>query len=119
MRLIDADALDEWLSVRMIRFHALGKKQVAEDYNFMRTVLDAAPTIKLPGWIPVEEELPEDDGVYLVTTTTGAVTTARFYAEKIFPRKNYQPEPYRRGASWSKNRNVTHWMPLPTPPKEE
>lgn len=61
-------------------------------------------------WVSVEDELPARDGIYLVYTTRGSVTTAHFYAEKIFR------DDYKRKASWQGNRNVTHWMPLPAPP---
>lgn len=70
-------------------------------------------------WIPVSERLPERSGTYLVTTTSGAVTTARFYEEATFPQTHYRSYEWHRKASWSRNRNVTHWMPLPEPPKEE
>ena len=69
-------------------------------------------------WIPVTERLPEKDGTYIVRTTTGAVTTARFYTAQTYPPTNYRPYSYNRSAQWSHNRNVTHWMPLPEPPKE-
>ena len=42
---IDANALDAELETLMVRFAALGRKKVAEDYNFVRTVLDNAPTV--------------------------------------------------------------------------
>lgn len=45
MKLIDADALDGKLDALMKRYAAQGRKQVAEDYNFVRTVLMTAPTI--------------------------------------------------------------------------
>ena len=67
-------------------------------------------------WIPVGERLPKEDGVYLVRTTTGAVTTARFYAFKSFPATKHLPAVH-RNAAWQTNRNVTHWMPLPEPPQ--
>ena len=77
---------------------------------------------KTPGeelaWIPVTERLPEEDGSYLVRTAPGTVTTARFYAFKSFPATKYLPACH-RNAAWQSNRNVTHWMPLPTPPKGE
>ena len=57
--------------------------------------------------------------VDLVRTTSGAVTTARFYPERTFPPTHYRPTEYVREAGWSRNRHVTHWMPLPEPPKEE
>lgn len=45
MRLIDADALNEKLEALMQRYTAQGRKEVAEDYNFVMTVLMTAPTI--------------------------------------------------------------------------
>ena len=45
MRLIDADALDLRLEVLMIRYMSLGRQGVAEDYNFVRTVISSAETI--------------------------------------------------------------------------
>lgn len=45
MRLIDADALDSRLEVLMIRYMSLGRQGVAEDYNFVRTVISVAETI--------------------------------------------------------------------------
>jgi hypothetical protein len=70
------------------------------------------------GWIPTSLGLPEKDGSYIVRTTTGAVTTAHFYSAKVFPPTHYRPSEYRSTAKWQTNRNVTHWMPLPEPPKE-
>ena len=64
-------------------------------------------------WVSVEDELPARDGVYLVFTTRGSVTTAHFYAEKTFS------DGHRKSANWQGNRNVTHWMPLPAPPGKD
>ena len=69
-------------------------------------------------WISVKERLPEKEGSYIVRTKTGAVTTARFYDERTFSETHYLPKEYTRKAAWSRNRDVTHWMPLPEPPKE-
>lgn len=74
--------------------------------------LEALPTITPPNeWVSVEDELPARDGVYLVFTTRGSVTTAHFYAEKTFS------DGYRKSANWQGNRKVTHWMHLPAPPE--
>ena len=54
-------------------------------------------------WIPVTEWLPEKPGIY-------AVWTARGFGNHLSA-SNWD------GESWSLC--VTHWMPLPTPPKEE
>ena len=45
MRLIDADALSKIMEIMMVRCQALQKKQAAQDYNFVITVLDTAPTV--------------------------------------------------------------------------
>ena len=70
-------------------------------------------------WVPVALGfLPEEEGTYLVRTKTGAVTTARFYTAKTFPATRKGASEVHRKAAWSSNRHVTHWMPLPEPPKE-
>ena len=45
MRLIDADALDLRLEALMKRYMSLGRQGVAEDYNFVRTVISVEETI--------------------------------------------------------------------------
>lgn len=45
MRLIDADALDNELEALKVRFKALGRDNVVDDYNFVQTVLLTAPTV--------------------------------------------------------------------------
>lgn len=91
--------------------------------EFARKLIDHAKPVtdnNVGGkWIPVTLRLPEKDGTYIVRTTTGAVTTARFYTAQTYPPTNYRPYSYNRSAQWSHNRNVTHWMPLPEPPKGE
>ena len=64
-------------------------------------------------WIPVSERLPEADKNVLVCTIHGSFKVARC---------NF----YKNGTevSWATNdglgeRAITHWMPLPEPPKEE
>ena len=61
---------------------------------------------------------PKEDGTYLVQTTTGTITTARFYAFKSFPATKHLPACH-RSASWQSNRNVVKWTYLPQPPKGE
>lgn len=60
---------------------------------------------KQSGWISVEERLPEREGMYLVYTYKGAIKFGDFrsyYAKNDNPQFDYY---------------VTHWMPLPEPPK--
>ena len=69
-------------------------------------------------WIPVTERLPEEDGWYLVYTTPNrehkSINKARFC--KGFEWDNFTPRWCGAGGHWA---NVTHWMPLPEPPKGE
>lgn len=59
-------------------------------------------------WIPVTERLPEKDGWYLVSD--GFISwTAMFLGEKTVWAGNFK-----FGLT-----GITHWMPLPEPPKEE
>ena len=103
MRPIDAD----WIKSNL---NKVFRHECDQLYGMMQ-LIDEAPTIIQPNeWVSVEDELPARDGIYLVYTTRGSVTTAHFYAEKIFR------DDYKRKASWQGNRNVTHWMPLPAPP---
>lgn len=65
-------------------------------------------------WIPVTERLPESEGTYLVYTKRGSVYASHFYEKKVFR------DDYVREQQWSQRGKVkvTHWMPLPEPPRE-
>ena len=62
---------------------------------------------KLPqedGWIPVNERLPEEEGIYLIFWTVYWVDWMMF--------KDW------RFCDWQFHaKRVTHWQPLPLPPK--
>lgn len=60
--------------------------------------------VTLQNWIPVSERLPEDDSHVLVARKNGDVDTDMYIKSwwKVDPAE----------------RRVTHWMPLPEPPKE-
>lgn len=68
-------------------------------------------TIAWPKWISADQAMPPQDGVYLVCTRKGAVTTAHFYPAHQFSNGVYKP------AEWQGNRDVAYWMPLPEPPE--
>lgn len=69
--------------------------------------IDEAPGINVPKWIPVTERLPEHDGRYICNIKSFA-----------FPGTFYQSELRYEHGGWSGGNDVTHWMPLPEPPKE-
>ena len=64
-----------------------------------------------PGWISVKDRLPETSGYYQVCTLTA------FYHTRCISKV------YFSGSIWGSIRkrytNVTHWMSLPEPPKED
>ena len=71
------------------------------------------PTVDVPErnvekWIPVTERLPEDERYVLVTTVNGDVTEAKYWQKERFW--------VLKGLAIM---NVTAWMPLPEPYREE
>ena len=65
---------------------------------------DVAPVQK---WIPATERLPEEEGLYLVAVVNDH---ERRYSKTAW---------YHGHGNWFLHQKVTHWMPLPEPPKEE
>jgi hypothetical protein len=53
-------------------------------------------------WISVNDRLPDSDGKYLVYTGHDLIHTMYYYATNAFGFEHW---------------DVTHWMPLPEPPK--
>lgn len=72
---------------------------------YMQRMIDACPTVG--GWISVEDRLPEEGQSVLVHYVDGWMPVAHLLNGKW----------YQSGGetSWL---SVTHWMPLPEPPKE-
>jgi hypothetical protein len=77
-----------------------------------------------PKWIPVTERLPEKRGRYLVVTQIKYVWQSEYrYFTDI---AEYDPygDGYIDGCwdipdDWDDDIHVSHWMPLPEPPKED
>ena len=67
MRLIDADALSEKIEALMNRYATQGRTEVAEDYNFVLTVLMTAETIDPESlrpkgtWIVIDDDYTWDE----------------------------------------------------------
>lgn len=98
MRLIDADALE----------YELG----ASEYDiYAKECLKEAPTIELPRWIPVTERLPENLG-NRVLVTDGSTVALGHYEQPHWI--NLETDDFFSAWGWE----ITHWMPLPTPPKD-
>ena len=88
------------------------KRHDPETGSFTEWLADylLANGVTIQKWIPTENP-PEEEGSYLVCSKTGKVYTSHYYTEKKCS------EWYTRKAEWS-HPNITHWMPLPEPPKE-
>lgn len=101
-----------------IEFYRRGRAHAPEvyysDLAFLSAAISALREQEERRWIPVTERLPESEGTYLVYTERGTVYANHFYTKKVF-RDDYVREP-----QWSQRGKVkvTHWMPLPEPPKE-
>lgn len=67
--------------------------------------------VTIQKWIPVTERLPENEGWYMVYTKNKGD-----HARKINKAQYYHHSWHGNGGRWD---NVTHWMPLPEPPKED
>ena len=66
----------------------------------------------VPSWIPVAERLPEGHGKYLCILKSGAFR-GRYYQMIMY----HDQHGFRDGRVYYDD--VTHWMPLPEPPKAE
>lgn len=70
-------------------------------------------------WISVKDRLPEKDGWYLVFAP-GYRGNRRIYGSRGMAYSNFK---HNYKEHWGIERGwggmVTHWMPLPEPPKEE
>ncbi len=74
----------------------------------------AIEALKATRWIPVTERLPEPKQKVLVATYLGGV-----YYGFMEPRGKFYTANNTLADSWCWEPDVTHWMPLPQPPKEE
>ena len=84
-------------------------------------LLDSGVTVQ--EWISVEDRLPEPAGCYIVTACDESCSCGDgiWYDTVVIEAEHYK-------GAWSWNENgteyditdlVTHWMPLPNPPKGE
>lgn len=94
-------------------------KQAADAIEDLSKTLDEEVEINtalgcnMPVWIPVTERLPEESGHYLIYVIGGefkqwSMVTMAYYHKRFYyddMEDNFD--------------QITHWMPLPQPPKEE
>lgn len=119
-RLIDADALQ----IKIASLSRLARSDAQKSLlGRVLYIIDQMPTITMPQWISVKERLPERNGEYIVT----ACDEGEPYDEIIWNDTVVVWAEYYKGCwIWEENNTeysldgiVTHWMPLPEPPKGE
>lgn len=86
------------------------------------------PTIEVPTWIPVTERLPHkewearregtDYYAVLVSKTMYTHINGHWAKEQIVEKSWYDGEGFIDLANIDISLSITHWMPLPTPPKD-
>ena len=114
MRLIDADAL-------LQEAKRLSGPQTGDGWDNwgVYALIERQPTVTPePGWISVEERLPEDGVFVLVCNDDGHMMVAKY--ESVFPCWEYKYTNYDHDV-WDDDEQgpVCWWMPLPDAPKEE
>lgn len=97
-----ADAIEE-----LYREYESVSKDLVESVELCRK-------LKKPKWIPVTERLPDTPGEYMVAYHP-------CYWDRVSDGIEVGLDSFRGKTSWAKKKyqRVTHWMPLPQPPKEE
>ena len=115
MRLIDADALKKRMvnepvkAVQDVDFQAEWFTRIADTVCHMIDMVDDSPTVPAASrWVRCEDELPKRGRLVLAYRGPIAMISAM----------------YTDGCGWRDAdlfpmQGVTHWMPLPEPPKED
>ena len=81
-----------------------------EDEYIADTLLDNGVTVQ--EWVDVKDRLPEESGMYIVTANDGHAQRVSFVQ---WQKKNRMWNLTGARSYW----RVTHWMPMPQPPKGE
>ena len=102
---------------RRLMVHVNGVPHEMEPDEMDEAFRMAITALERDRWISVEERLPEENGFYLVKVGS-SYNPVRVY--------RYEPDEMFDGNLWRGNDGsymykhfVTHWKPLPLPPKEE
>ena len=115
MRLIDADKLlDRLPKVDLDHDEKITRSGAIMDMIYM---VETAPTVEVPRWIPATERLPDKEEFVLVVVN-GRWHNIKFVnAAQIamYDEDGWWIEAY---PEW-KNPKVSHWMPLPSAPEAE
>ena len=125
-RYIDADALRETIEFCHY-FGDVGTTFNASEKEALMQIIDGAPTIEVPKWIPCSERLPEDSGDYLVRPSDNALDDYSEFEEIMIMPYDADCEAFGWWTSYFDpislgfvdseftDYEVIAWMPLPEP----
>jgi hypothetical protein len=119
--LIEATPLtDEELEKEAERLYPFRKDVVDRSYDTLQVNRRAAH-IKArkmgSGWVSVEDRLPEEMGDYLVHKKNGLIIPMSYHAPFDSGKRIFQWWGF--GKWVNQHSQITHWQPLPSPPKTE
>lgn len=96
---------------------------ISEAFEDLANELEDFPAVSVPQWISVKDRLPDVAGMYIVTACDEWCSHGEgIWYDTVVVVAEYS------GGCWNWNDNgtdydiddlVTHWMPLPEPPKGE
>lgn len=107
MRLIDADALYEKL--RYIPYDNILEGTIGHEKPLIAIV--NAPTVEMPDWISVQDKLP--DGKCIAYSMKWFEMIIGYVYKTMASDTGYEAENENEVL-----RDISHWRPLPEPPKE-
>lgn len=104
----DRERLLEILNVPIYPHENVDPLEAVADY-----LLDNGVTFQ--NWIPVTERLPDTFGTFIIAVRIP--TRKRLYSDSA----DFDPftKKWTPSLFWGKGMNVTHWIPLPSPPEEK
>lgn len=102
------------------QYHETGLDGYQDGIELMNRIakIPAADVVEVVRWIPVTERLPKDEKdvlAYYGFKHDGVLSDQRFIGTLCYFR--FDPNPHWQHEGQGKL-TVTHWMPLPEPPKE-
>ena len=105
MRMIDSDAV-----IKAIDKHTFETDDGLCLDDDISCILEEVPTIEERKWIPCGERMPEEYTRVIGYMAWHAMTAIEYQHGRWFSIDHLEPLP---------DEAVSHWMPLPKPPKEE
>lgn len=123
MRPVDADKvienIDEWLD--SVGYATVGKG--LSYYGELIGCVDETPTITPSDWVSVEDRLPSGNGRYIVCACdANEPLNEQIWGDTVVICAEYYDKCwtwYEGICEYDLDGLVTHWMPLPEPPKED